>query len=514
MKMKQIVLFSLFVAFSMQHVKAQTYDKLWKQVEQAQKKGLIKSAQSLTTQIFDKASVEKNAGQMLKAYVTRMESQDRLTPDSFYVNLQNLQQWEATTVNPIDKSVLNSLIMEYYSSYTLNNSHNLYNRTPIIDEESPNDIRLWTMNQFAETVLARGLASIQNKEELLKTSSREFIPFVIEGENSAYYHHNLYQLLTTRAIDSFKEINNIVNNKKYITTIDSLYQQLLAAYHTNELEDGHVLTALSYAEWKYNKRSSQATRQAVLNELPQNEYVKSLNEILAQYPHRTVCAEVYVAKARYALTLQQPSLALQYCDEGLQKYPSYKRINTLRNIRNSILQPLVNGTFPKQAHPNSKMGIKVSYKNLTNLSVEFLKGSKVVSQQIVSLPNTPDYRLKDTTVYVMAPALGKYKCRITSMDEKKKSKSESEELYISRFKIISIALINGKYEFVVVDAVSGQPIEGATVQFSDDDKPVASFITDANGVVLVDNNSDYPTVVVTQGDDFCSILHITSCNFL
>ena len=171
MKMKQIVLFTLFIALSMQHVKTQTYDKLWKQVEQAQKKGLIKSAQSLTIQIFDKASIEKNAGQMLKAYVTRMEYQDRLTPDSFYVNLQNLQQWEATTVNPTDKAVLNSLIMEYYSSYTLNNSHNLYNRTPIIDEESPNDIRLWTMNQFAETVLARGLASIQNKEELLKTSS-------------------------------------------------------------------------------------------------------------------------------------------------------------------------------------------------------------------------------------------------------------------------------------------------------------------------------------------------------
>ena len=501
MKARSIVILLLFIALIPSITKAQTYDKLWKQVEKAQEKSLPQTVIELTNKIYDKASSEQDMGQMLKAYVVRMKSREWYTPDSFYVDLQSLQQWEERAESPTDKAMLNSLIMEFYSNYANDNSYDIRRRTPIVDEEAADDIRLWTSNQFAASVLTHGLASIQNETELLKTSSREFTPFVIEGESSGYYHHNLYQLLTSRAIASFKAMSSISNIKQYTLTIDSLYQQLMAAYHTNELEDGHVLTALSYAEWKYNKGRTTSIVPRAATELPQNNYVESLDNLIAQYPHRIVCAEVYVAKAQYALMKQQSDLALQYCDEGLQKYGSYKRINKLRNIRNSILQPLVNGTFPKQAYPDSKMAIQVSYKNMTSLSVEFLKGSKVVSQQSVTLSNTPDYKLKDTTVYVMAPALGKYQCRITSMDEKKKSKSETEEVSVSRFKVVAIGLFNAQSEYVVVDALSGQPIPEATIQFLDDDKPVASFTTDANGIVVVDNISSYQRVVVTKGDD-------------
>ena len=499
---RSIISFLLLFILSSTALNAQTYDKLWKQVKQAQEKSLPQTVIELTDKIFDKATNEQDMGQMLKSYVVRMKNREHYTPDSFYVDLHNLQQWEASVSNSRDKAMLNSLIMEFYSDYISNNGYDIRRRSPIVDEENADDIRLWTSNQFAEIILDKGLASLQAKDELLKISSHMFTPFVIEGENSAYYHHNLYQLLTSRAIDSFKNMRSVLaNGSTFTTTIDSLYQQLLAAYSKNELEDGYIITALNYAEWKHDLNSVNPVIPRVVGNLPQTDYVNALDDILKRFSHRLVCAEVYAAKARYALILQQPKLALLLCDEGLAKYPNYKRINELRNIRSSILQPTLNTSLPKQAYPDSEMKVTVSYKNLLGFSVQFLSGNKIVSTQLVSLPSTTDYQTKDTTLYITAPSLGKYTCRIIPVGSAKVEKQEDEELTVTRFKVISIGLFNAQSEVIVLDSKSGQPIDGATVQFADNDKVLASFTTDANGAVVVDNISSYRTVVAQKGDD-------------
>ena len=72
---------------------AQSFDKLWKQVEQAQEKSLPQTVIKLTDEIFRKGEREKNTPQMLKAYMCRNTYQNILTPDSFYVNLKGLEQW-------------------------------------------------------------------------------------------------------------------------------------------------------------------------------------------------------------------------------------------------------------------------------------------------------------------------------------------------------------------------------------------------------------------------------------
>ena len=66
---------------------AQTYHQLWKQVEQAEKKSLPETVVKLTGQIYRKGLQERNAPQMLKAYVCRSAYQEKLTPDSLYARL-------------------------------------------------------------------------------------------------------------------------------------------------------------------------------------------------------------------------------------------------------------------------------------------------------------------------------------------------------------------------------------------------------------------------------------------
>ena len=67
MKVKQICMMVLLWLGVIPAVQAQTFDKLWKEVEQAEKKSLPKTVIKLTDEIYQKGEKEKNSPQMLKA---------------------------------------------------------------------------------------------------------------------------------------------------------------------------------------------------------------------------------------------------------------------------------------------------------------------------------------------------------------------------------------------------------------------------------------------------------------
>ena len=66
MKIRQICMLVLLCLGVIPAVQAQTYDKLWKQVEQAEKKSLPQTVIKLTDEIFRTGEQEKNTPQMFR----------------------------------------------------------------------------------------------------------------------------------------------------------------------------------------------------------------------------------------------------------------------------------------------------------------------------------------------------------------------------------------------------------------------------------------------------------------
>lgn len=114
--------------------------------------------------------------------------------DSFYVNLKGLEQWAEREQNPVSRAVLNSLVASIYANYADNNRWELRQRTSLDleDEALPADIREWSGNLFMKQVMKYTGEALKDSAELLKTSSRTYIPFVILGDASEYYHHEMY----------------------------------------------------------------------------------------------------------------------------------------------------------------------------------------------------------------------------------------------------------------------------------------------------------------------------------
>ena len=96
----------LLVTFGASALYAQTYDKLWKQVEQAQKKSLPQTVIKLADEIYRKGRQEQNAPQMLKAYICRETYQEGLTPDSLYSSLKYMESWAQSERNLVNKAIL------------------------------------------------------------------------------------------------------------------------------------------------------------------------------------------------------------------------------------------------------------------------------------------------------------------------------------------------------------------------------------------------------------------------
>lgn len=502
MKLKQIcavVLLSLAIAPT---VFAQSFDNLWKQVEQAEKKSLPRTVIQLTGDIYRKGEVEKNSPQMLKAYTWRMRYRDMLTPDSFYVSLQGLEQWAQTADKPMDRSVLHSLIAGIYADYAAQNRWQIRQRVDITGEAPSADIREWTGNQLVQQVKKHTLQALPDSELLLKTSARTYIPFVELADASEYYRHDMYHLLGSRGVDALKAVTGIGSDSIVREEIKNIYQSMMSAYKKPGFEEASVLVMLHYLDWRRAADRTFLPYKAPkgLIGLTQDPYLAGLNKLAAEYKTKDICAEVYLAKANYAIRKGQQPSALQICQEAIRLYPGYKRINALKNLKQEILSPGLSINAKQSVYPGKDMTLTVNHKNLNGFTARLYQGKKRLTEQHFSLIRPADYQMTDTTFVLKAPEVGEYRMQIVP-DEKMEKEVEAH-LYVTRFNVLTRSLPENNYEMVVLDWMSGQPIADATVTlYSDDDEELKQLTTNASGKALLPWNRKYQQLKVKKGQD-------------
>lgn len=243
-----IIVFLSLGVMSLTH--AQSYRRLWKQVEQAEQKSLPETIVRLTGEIYKKAKTEKNSPQMFKAYLWQMRFKEKIAPDSFYVSLDGLEQWARTTDKPLDRAVLHSLIGSFYTDYALGNRRKLSRRTELEEVTSSSDIREWSKNQFVTKVMSEITQVFQDSLLLLATSSIDYTPLVEFGVTSDYYYHDMYHLLASRAIASLKDLSGLGSESLINMRIDGIYKQMINLYHQTDKLNALLLTNLDYLQWK------------------------------------------------------------------------------------------------------------------------------------------------------------------------------------------------------------------------------------------------------------------------
>lgn len=511
-------------------LRAQSFDKLWKQVEQAERQSLPQTAIRLTDEIYRKGKAEKNIPQMLKADAYRRMSRNTLTPDSFYVNLQGLEQWAASEQDIVGRAVLHSLLASSYADYAGRNRRALHERAKLSTEEGtwPEDIREWSGNMFVRRVVQHADDALKEVPQLLKTSSSSYVPFVLLEDGSKYYHHDMYHLLASRCIEALQSVSDfdadtLVNNK-----IASIYEQMTNSYRQlPDREDAALLTMLDYAKWCYQSEKEYPVPRVrkVGSENATDWYRCRLDSIISEYAGRDVCAEVYLAKANHYNNTGRKSEALKVCDEAIGRYSGYKRIGTLRNLRESILQPQLMLEVNKIAYPGDSLSFQVQHKNLDgftlnlfrttlaespvdmpNINAAFYKQyARKVRTAHFSLTRPADYKVAFSHHHIALPdEPGNYILQLVPDD--RRGRSTDCFISLTRFKVMSIALPEEEKEFVVLDSKTGHPVANAQVFFYSTEnrksnKEIERKTTDAQGKIISKWKKNDFLLTVRKGND-------------
>ena len=525
MKIKQICMLVLLWLGVIPAVQAQTFDKLWKQVEQAEKKSLPQTVIKLTGEIYQKGEAEKNSPQMLKAYMWRMKYRDMLTPDSLYTNVKELEQWAKQADKPMDRAILHSLIAGIYANYAANNQWQLRQRTEIVGEAPSADMREWTANMFVEKVKTSIKEAMADSVLLLNTSSRTYIPFVELGETSEYYHHDMYHLLAFRSIEALQQIEGLdratpveaysedTSSKKQSPVkqdIERIYENMLTSYKAKGDKEGCLLTNLNYLSWKRDSsksfREPFSVKKGGTYMMTVDPYETGLDALKTEYKSSDLCAEVYLAQANYMIGKEQQTVALQLCDESIRLYPGYRRINALKNLREDILSPSLNVTAAATAFPGEEIKIRASHKNLDGFTLRLFQAKKLIKEQHFAVLRPEDYRTQDTVFTFQAPEVGEYVMRIIP-DIRAKRDSESK-FNVTRFKALTCRLPGNQYEVVTLDGQTGHPIPNAKVTlYTNDEKLLQEFTTGTDGKVVFPWKSDYRYLKAAKGADTAMPLH-------
>ena len=144
---------------------SQTYQDLWKQVEQAQNKDLPKTAMEHLQKIEAKAQKERAYGQLLKATLSYARLQAQIAPDSLQPAVVRLEKEAEATQDVALKAVYHTVLSQIYEDN---------GRT--LGEESADKAAKYRQQAMSQP------------EALAKVKTEPYEPFVIKGKDSKTYY--------------------------------------------------------------------------------------------------------------------------------------------------------------------------------------------------------------------------------------------------------------------------------------------------------------------------------------
>lgn len=467
MRIKYILF--VFWAFALSSLHAQTYDRLWQQIEQAQQQGKPQTAIGLAGEIFRRAERERQVPQMMKAHLLRMHLRQTLSPDSFYVDLARTEQWSQQLRKPTDKAVMHAILGRLYALCGVRVSHEWPKRA-VVDRTLPDDLREWTAEMFAVRVQTHCAEAMKQPDLLLKTSSKDYVPMVELQAGSRHFGGDLYHLLGRECVQSLRILGSMDRPGDFRQQADSLQRLLVETYLSRGNKEAALLLELENID-----------EMQIGSRLSNSNFWKECERLKSLYTSLPLCAEVYLKQAS-AATHDEPALALQLCNEAIGHYPSYHRIGALEALKADILHPVLSVSLPRGYRPNNPVPMSVNHRNLKGFTVEVARQGRSVLTQHFDLQPPTDYKATDTTLYLQPLNVGVYDRIVLTPDVPTHRKKDTlSALHISRFFVLASHVNQDEVEFRVLDAESGASIPRARLEVYDRDSLTHRPLTDEQG---------------------------------
>lgn len=531
------------------------YKNLWEEVKNYQETNSPQSANQVISKILEKATIDKNFEQILKAYIYRSKVDIKIDSDKnetlIFDQLTNLL---SETTNIQDRAILNSLLGALYANYYESYRWFMKDKMELIDYV-PSDMKEWTDNIFRDKIAEHFIQSVQDKVVLEKIPTKNY-PVIIElGKNSEQTYPSLYDFLMNQAInvlvssdiyttnmqlkalnqsnitiadlskptDTFIELN-FDNSKE--TLIYQLFQKHLKSLKERNLNEGIVFTELERNSYSSKIFDTYKNKYAL-------NFLLSLEKLNKNNLYNVEIIDAIINKLGFYLIIyQQDELVSETKKEiydwlnlGINQYPKYYRINILKDKLDEMQASKIKITSASTFYPddNSKT-FTLDYCNINEATV-YITNSKddTIYKQKLNLITKAPYILEDTLINIDINKVGNYKLTIEFDDKKEGTKKLSVDFNISKIASFSRYISDNNYEFYVVDRKNSSPIKNAVITiyayiWDDNNKKkytkVGKAITGSDGLatceIYKENGNQHIYTVKSEGDDLTNYTSLYS----
>ncbi|MFA6871051.1 MAG: alpha-2-macroglobulin family protein [Bacteroidaceae bacterium] len=532
---------------------AQTYRKMWKKVDQMDQKDRPTTALQLSQTIFKKAVKQHDVPQMMSAYLHAMYYRNKVTPDSFYVDVDKLEQWVATSEDAVESALLHAMLGEIYFSYLQQNYYKLSDRS--ITASSSIDMQTWSRFLLAqkgadhvEKVFSflPELATVQLKDcpalvvvppaltqaTLLDFVGNRMVDLLLNVSLTSYQLSDSFPIYvgllkqeTFLTTDFF-----LLSSADYRTELFRCMQRLLRHYASQNDKEAYITLELKRLQFIHDVL---VRKDRQLKEEAGSAYQAELRRLITTYAASDASLPVYAQWVELLMDTDKAK-ALQVTNQCIAKYKGAKQIVLLKNLQKKIVQPVLN-VYITSALPGDSLLLRVRYKSLDRVKVtlrkvhlaandkhlDFSSAQQKEQQEWVqkhatayressfTLSGATDVRNVDTTFTLAPLPIGIYAVTVDPLV--KGVKPSFDLLHVSNLKILYTAGVDTLSEVRVLDARTGHPIEGATVHITtspnlkargeEKTATVASFVSDKEGRVVYPNEPFTHRIYAAKGMD-------------
>lgn len=544
--MNKLSLVFTLILFS-QMIKAQSpnqsYEVLWKKVQQFESEALTKSALSTVQTIAEKAKKEQNSAQIVKALLYTSKYAMVLEEDAQLKIVTDFKTQITLSSFPT-KNILENYLAGLYWQYFEQNRYQFYNRTHTETKVDTIDFRTWDLTTLFTEIGHHYDNSLMNAAGLQQLKLEDFKDLLIKHDGSENLRPTLFDLLGHTALDFYKRSENSITRPadkfeidqpellcegpQFIQlTIESpdttsqqlkalqLYQDLLVSHKNNAILLPFADVDISRLKYTYQNATFEGKDQQFLQVLQNSVEHYLTDEIAGLYQYEI--AEIYNQWANS----YQPKIdtthqwkrkeALELCEQIIAKYPKSTAAEKSKALKANILYRTLNITAEKYIPVDTPSRLLINYRNIDALNFTaykisendrkelekiyqeseqraFIEKLNVATTWQATLKNEGDHQTHGTEVLV--PNLGNGQYVIFATPKEK----DDASFAFSTIQVTNLALVQTQntdtQSFQVIDRNTGKPISGASLEFSyqlNYDKPVRSqsFLTDKTGRVTI-----------------------------
>lgn len=429
-----------------------TLENRWKKVEELAEKQLPESALKEVEELQLQAHKENNTSEIIKALLYKIRFSLEKDPDKAAELIKEFEEITVKTRNVPEKALLLSITAELYYKLYQSDAWNVDKRTEVsgfVPEES----KEWTTNIYIDKITQLLDSSLFNASILQKQDVLKYEKLLHVGEDSKDIQPTLFDFLAYRKVEILTDllqrqsIKQIIE-KNIINTFDSLL------FYHKTVEN---ISALVYAELRKLNFLYQQNEKSLTDE----GYLNALNELEKKYAQNEAMIEILYEKANYYLSLVNDNndktagnkrVAYELIEQGLKKYPQYKRIALLENVKKQITQKSVSVSHNIVLKSQSEIELNIKTKNLKNIHVNIYRLDGSAQQYLAfidnrkhreSFPNRsltvskelkigldPNFLEKDTLIRLKTPLYGIYEVNVTDNDSKNNNNEISSSFYV------------------------------------------------------------------------------------